>query len=73
MPSALRGGRGGGGGAGGSAGCPGLGLDDAFGGAAADESLLLLESRLHRPHTHACQVRSDRTACCKPQAQAARS
>jgi hypothetical protein len=65
MPSAMRGGRGGAGaagklfGAGGSAGGRGLSVDDAFGGAAADESLLLLESRLHRPHTHACQVRLD--------------
>lgn len=71
MPSALRGGQGAGG-AGGSAGCRGLSLDDAFGGA-ADESLLLLESRLHRPHTHACQVRSDWRACCTPQAQTASS
>jgi hypothetical protein len=32
-------------------------LDDAFGGY-VDEALLLLESRLHRPPTHACQVRA---------------
>jgi hypothetical protein len=33
-----------------------LSLDDAA-GVCVDEALLLLESRLHRPHTHACQVR----------------
>lgn len=42
-----------------------MSLEDGGGGGAAgggggvlvDEALLLLESRLHRPHTHPCQVR----------------
>lgn len=58
MPRAMRGTRGSAGGLYGTAGSTGrqLRVDDAFGGF-ADEALLLLESRLHRPHTHACQVR----------------
>lgn len=39
-----------------------LSVDDAFGGY-VDEALLLLESRLHRPHTHTCQVS---TCICAP-------
>ena len=37
----------------------GVGIADGFGpGCVTDEALLLLESRLHRPHTHHCQVRA---------------
>jgi len=55
MPRAMRAVRGSAGGARLSGGS--LSGDDAFGpGSMADEATLLLESRLHRPHTHTCQV-----------------
>jgi hypothetical protein len=58
MPKAVRGTIGSAGGLYSTAGGAGggrLSAEDA-GGPVADAALLLLESRLHRPHTHPCQV-----------------